>query len=91
MNLPGYDSSRDDTDELVRWVNAPNTRSVRLFAKSIGAEVESVEEISYHEKEGIDYWVDRDGYMTKIGKDRITPTCLCGHFDKCTQYKKGNL
>jgi len=91
MNLPGYDSSRNDTDELVKWVNAPSKRAARLFAQLIGMEIESVEKISYHKEEGIDYWVDRDGYMTKIGKDQLDHeggTCLCGHFDQCTHHKK---
>jgi len=87
--MPGYDSFRDDTEHLVLWVNAPRKTAAKLFARSIGAEIESVEEITYKEEEGIDYWVGIKGNMTKIGKDvldRQGGTCLCGHFDRCTHY-----
>ena len=63
MNLPGYDSSRDDTDELVRWVNAPSKRAAEFFARRIGAE--NVEQISYHTEEGVDYYLNKEGKILK--------------------------
>jgi hypothetical protein len=65
MNLPGYDSSRDDTDELVKWINAPNIEAAKIFAQKIGAEIDSVEELTHPWKmtieDGVDYYVDERG------------------------------
>ena len=63
MNLPGYDSSRDDTDELVRWINAPTKRAAEVFAKSIGAE--NVEQIRGIEEEEVDHVLDGRGWVIR--------------------------
>lgn len=71
MNLPGYDSSRDDTDELVRWVNAPSKKAAEFFAKRIGAE--NVEQISYHAEEGVDYYLNKEGKILKSSRLKLDP------------------
>lgn len=82
MNLPGYDSSKDNTDDFVRWVNAPNLESVRIFARRIGAE--NIEEIPLSSfEDGVDYEIGNDGTIildsnnkNKIYVDPVDDTIL---------------
>jgi len=63
MNMPGYDSSTDETDDLVIWVNAPNIDAAKKYAEKRGAE--NVEEITHPWEmtieDGIDHYVNEKG------------------------------
>lgn len=36
LTLKGFDASRDDTDDLIKWVNAPSRAALDAYVQTMG-------------------------------------------------------
>jgi hypothetical protein len=62
VTLEGFDPNTDETDHLVKWINAPSIETVRDFCSQMNWKYESITEMEYYWPltidDGVDYILD---------------------------------